>query len=270
MTQKGLGLLASEMESGGLWRYWSYSDERHGLLPPDLDDTSCTSFILRESGRPLPENRELILANRNAEGIFYTWLLPRASSPPTFRSALNEILDAGLVAVTSLGGFAEHIDCAVNANILLYLGACPETQPAIDYVIRAARQHPPACSDYYIHWLSFYYFLSRAYWNGVTALGQTRATVQARIIAAQDEDGSCGDELLTALAVCALFNFGIPLPVQDRAIEYLLQTQRQDGSWRRVPMFLGPAPYYGSEELTTALCLEALTRYTEQREKAII
>ena len=31
----------------------------------------------------------------------------------------------------------------------------------------------------------------------------------------------------------------------------------------RSALYLGPAPYYGSEELTTALCVEALARYLQ-------
>jgi hypothetical protein len=88
MTARGLDFLSAEMESGGVWRYWSSRNEQPEFLPPDLDDTCCISFLLSSHGRPPSNNRPLILANRNGEGVFYTWLLPRASSPAPARNVL--------------------------------------------------------------------------------------------------------------------------------------------------------------------------------------
>jgi hypothetical protein len=174
---------------------------------------------------------------------------------------LQRLVSPGLLALVSLAGFADHVDCAVNANVLLYLGESAETKRTIDYLVRATREDMPTCNEYYIHQLSFYYLLSRAYLNGVRSLVAARMEIANRIIAAQSKEGSWGDELLTALAVCTLLNFGVATASLDRAAGYLLGAQQADGAWRRIPMFLGPAPYYGSEELTTGICVEALARY---------
>ena len=82
-----------------------------------------------------------------------------------------------------------------------------------------------------------------------------------KILQLSKDDGSFGDELATACAVCSLANFeydGVARLAD--AVRYLEEQQRANGSWRRVAMFCQPGRYYGSEELTTALCLEALTR----------
>lgn len=262
MLARGLDFLAAEMEGPGLWRYWSSRHALHRCLPPDLDDTCCISFLLKRYARPLPSNQSLLLANRDAQGLFYTWLAVRPNLPSQFVKPLRRVSNPEPELVLSLSGTLDTIDCAVNANVLLYLGERAATQPAADYLIETVvddRVH--ARSTYYLHSLSFYYLLSRAYANGVACLGKTQATLVKRLAAAQADSGSFGNPLLTALAACTLLNIGAASSALERAVRYLLQCQNADGSWARHAMFLGPAPYYGSEELTTALCVEALLRY---------
>lgn len=262
ITAKALDFLCAEMEGTGLWRFWSSRNKLHEFLPPDLDDTCCISYILNRYGRLVPANRDLILANRNSEGIFYTWMAIRANSPPELVGEIQRLINAGVTLVLSFTGALDNIDCAVNANVLLYLGEIAQTKQAVDFLIRVVlKEQEAACSRYYLQRLSFYYMLSRAFANGASSLAETSNPVIQRIISTQAGDGSWGDELLTALAACTLLNFGNRGPGVARAIDYLLQVQREDGAWRRIPMFLGPAPYYGSEDLTTALCVELLARY---------
>ena len=125
------------------------------------------------------------------------------------------------------------------------------------------RNEEAECSKYYPDPLAFYYMLSRACCSGVTSLRETRGAVLERVIAAQLDRGSFETALAAALAACSLLNFNhvsTPLP---GAIAYIIGAQRADGSWPKSPLYLGPAPYYGSEELTTALCVEALARYLQ-------
>ena len=84
-----------------------------------------------------------------------------------------------------------------------------------------------------------------------------------RILAHQQADGSFGDELLTGLGVCALMNLGVQTETLAKAIAYLVSTQQADGSWKRIPMYGGPPTptTFGSADLTTGICLEALARY---------
>lgn len=264
MTRKALDFLCSEMEGPGLWRYWSSKNERHEFLPPDLDDTCNVSFILSRHGRAFPPNRHLILANRNGQGLFYTWMSPRADSSQELTSALQPFVNPIMTSAFKIIGALDNIDCAVNANALLYLGDCRETQAAADYLAdQVLKDNDLNGSSYYLDRLSIYYMLSRARANGAYSLDETSDPVTDRIVAGQRSDGSWGNPLLTALAACALLNYARPLAFLDSAVDYLLRVQSPDGSWARAAMFAGRSPFYGSEELTTAFCVEALARYVQ-------
>jgi hypothetical protein len=105
--------------------------------------------------------------------------------------------------------------------------------------------------------------LSRAYRSGVPAFGVLASIVTDRVTGRQRADGSFGNELSTALAICALLNFGSTSGAIHRGARFLLGAQADDGSWPCQSMFLGAGRYYGSKELTTAICVEALAKYRE-------
>jgi hypothetical protein len=105
--------------------------------------------------------------------------------------------------------------------------------------------------------------LSRACFSGVTLLGVTRVAVRDRVIAALDDRGTSVTPLAAALAACSLLNVGHRSDPLPGIVANLARTQDPDGAWPRSALYLGPAPYYGSEELTTALCVETLARYLE-------
>ena len=95
--------LAKTIEYPGFWRYY-----RH--LPQDLDSTTLCSLVIGTHpwillGRNVPG----ILANRDTEGRFKTWLLSR---------------DEPNVVAT----FRFEADPVVNANVIAYLGDRPETR----------------------------------------------------------------------------------------------------------------------------------------------
>lgn len=262
MTVRALRFLRAEMEGPGVWRYWSSRNEAHEALPPDVDDACCISYLLRKHQIEFPDNRNYVLANRNREGLFYTWMVTRAGTPKRIASALTPLVKPGAYALWSIAGFLDNVDLAVNANVLLYLGECAETRATIGYLIDAVRgKHAQEGVGFYPEALTFYYLLSRAYANGVHALGEIQDLVREHVMEIQNRKGSFGNELATALGICTLLNFGQQPAELQKAVNALLAMQRENGSWRRISAFLGPAPYYGSEELTTALCIQALADY---------
>lgn len=270
MIDKGLDFLAGEMQAPGVWRYWSKHHEHHRHTPPDLDDTCCCAFVLRHFGRPVPDLTALLRANRDPAGRFYTWLVPRLQPTlylPYWRVTLREGLRLPvLLAFWRLTEAAPgDVDGVVNANVLLYLGACPEAEAVARYLQEALEAGQEAsCDKWHRNAFSFYYAVSRACFNGVTALARLCDAMVRRITQQQAADGAFGNPSETAMGAAALLNFGDRGAVLDRAVQHLLHAQQADGSWPAHALYYGgPKRYYGwgSEALTTALCVEVLVRY---------
>ena len=235
MTNKGISFLTGELRGRGLFQYYSSKNIRS--IGFDLDDTACASVALQRS-HPLViggNNVEYFLENRNEGGLFFTW-----------------VDDAPV---------ANDLDSVVNANVVFYLGDRDETKDACRYLIDTIESNCEGDSyNYYLDDMTLYYAVSRAYAHGTSLLGGAREAIIEKVLQRTEDDGSFGDELTTACAVCSLANFEYDGVTRLRnAARYLEGRQRANGSWRRVAMYRQPGMYYGSEELTTALCLEALT-----------
>jgi hypothetical protein len=271
MIGRASQFLLAEMEDGGLWRYWPKKHHLHTLLPPDLDDTACASIALRQSGVAFPSNINLISLNCDRRGLFYTWMTPRWPLPPNFaylRLVLPELLDP--VKFYGFWKYSESsrddIDGVVNANVLFYLGESDRTRPVIDYLIEIVRKRKESvCDKWYWNRFSFYYAISRNFYAGVRAFEVVREEVIARIVEGAGEDGRIGANALdTALAVCALQNWGsAPPALLARAVRFLLDAQGADGEWPAIVFYYGGPKRrngWGSQELTTGFCLEALLR----------
>ena len=97
--------LVDTIEYPGFWRYY-----RH--LPQDLDSTTLCSLVIGTHpwvllGRNIPR----MLANRDRDGRFMTWMLEGDEPDVVSR-------------------FRIEADPVVNANVIAYLGDCPETTDA--------------------------------------------------------------------------------------------------------------------------------------------
>ncbi|MEH2135979.1 UbiA family prenyltransferase, partial [Nostoc sp.] len=263
IQQKGIKFLLNEMQVGGLWKYWSAKNEKNTTIPPDLDDVCCISYILKINNIPVPNNTDIILDNRNKKGIFYTWVLPRsirsvALNVMTFGKALSHSEEIWKLTDR------DDICSVVNANVVLYLGENRKTRKTIEYLIDIIlRDSEEEHLSFYDHKLSLYYMLSRAYFNGVTSLGVVKIPIITKVLNLQQTNGSFGDELLTALAMCTLLNFNHVVPSLEKTIKFLLDTQQFDGSWQKIPMYGGKLNQrlFRSAALTTGFCVEALARY---------
>jgi len=236
MTNRAISFLTGEMRGPGLFQY--YTSKNIKSLRCDLDDTACASVALQRS-HPLVvggHNVAYFVENRNRADLFYTWL----------------------------GGAAleNDVDSVVNANVVFYLGDRDETSSACRYLIDTIESGREGHSyRHYLDDMTLYYAVSRAYAHGASSLSGAREAIIEKVLRLGEDDGSFGSELATACAMCSLANFEYNGVIRLRdAARYLEGQQRANGSWRRSPFFRQPGVYYGSEELTTALCLEALTR----------
>jgi hypothetical protein len=185
MIDKSLRFFLAETEGSGLWRYWTKQHPYYSTIPPDLDDIACISYVLRHHGVSFPANRELIFANRNAQGLFYTWMTLRWPLPPdaSFRRVVLRQLAHPLkfYFFWKLNESKRHdVDCVVNANVLFYVGESPETRAVIDYLIRIVQRNEEGCCDKWHHnRYTFYYTVSRNYHAGMSGFDAVRDRLPA-------------------------------------------------------------------------------------------
>ena len=94
---------------------------------------------------------------------------------------------------------------------------------------------------------------------------RSKSIIVDKILSKKNMDGSFGKPLSTAFAVLTLMNFNSFDKSLSKAVEHIVNTQNSKGSWDKSVFFKGPEPlYYGSDELNTAICLEALQKYRQR------
>jgi hypothetical protein len=254
VREKALDFLAAEMGPRGLWKHWTRAHPHAHQLPPDLDDTSCASAALTHAGRRIPDNRAVLLANRDRRGLFYTWKLTRAQ----FAHPLVTYL---FFRRTSAKPF--DVDAVVNANVLFYLGDTAATRRVIEHLRHVlASGSERHCDKWYDNPFVVWYFFSRAL-QPVAA--EVAASLVTRLASATPSNA-----LEHALRACTLLNLG-----RTPDVRMLIESQLATGAWPAAPVYHGgrrrrrdgtfdaphpDTPYWGSEEWTTAFCIEALSR----------
>ena len=242
------GYLADTIEYPGLWRYY-----RH--LPQDLDSSTLCSLAVE--GHPwivLGRNVPRMLANRDGDGRFLTW-----------------VLDEGEPDVVSR--FRIEADPVVNANVIAYLGDHPETRDAQAWLEALITEGPAeGSSKWYPDAAAIYYAASRAVLRVRPALDRLRPALAERILGLRDGNGGFGNILQTAQAVSALYNIGnLESDGAERLAARFIGSQREDGSWPELLAFGDQTLKWGtfgqighgSESVTTAFCIEALERLIE-------
>lgn len=251
VQERALDFLEAEMDPRGVWRHWSREHPQHQLIPPDLDDTSCASAALLRAGQSFPDNRRLLLKNRDRRGLFRTWKL-------SLRHPLATFL---FFRATSAKPF--DVDAVVNANVLHYLGDIPETRPVAEHLLHVLRTNGERSSDkWYERPFVVWYFFSRA----LRAAGRDAG----ELLTARVRGATPADALEHALAACTLLDWD-----QQPEFAPLLDAQLESGGWPSSGLYHGgrkrlsattfapphpDTPWWGSEELTTVFCIEALAR----------
>jgi hypothetical protein len=270
IATKAASFLLSEMEFGGVWRYWSSRQHKHSRLPPDLDDTACISFALKRAGIRPPRNRWAFRCARDSAGRFKTWLFL------TGRNRMNPWLlfarSVGFWQARMRNNTAarpdsedprfrvmridrDDVDPVVNANAVLFLGESPETAAAIQFVIDVVLGKTQARSLYYEDTLALYYAVARAYRHSSPRLSVLAEPIVSQIAARRDKPQPF-NPLQAAMAASALLTFAPESSSTEELLRLIASAQRDDGGWSAYPFY----NVWGSEELTTGLCLEVLAR----------
>ena len=246
MRNKSLSFILENKREGYIWGYWSYRASKYNTQDNDIDDTSVALVAMKEMGMDV-ETQWFLLNNTDPEGLFYTWF-----------SEKNQEND---------------IDCVVNANVLFYFALENYTDEKVcNYLKKIVEEQTfPNCSVYYPSGYAFTYALTRTYSDGhQNCLEEIVPDLKDYLIKRQKSDGSFGDELETALATASLLNLNYTGPETSRAINHIIKTQQEDGGWplrifysnvnQAGPDWIG----FGSRELTTAISLEALSKYRKK------
>lgn len=275
MLARACKFLVENDHGPGLWSHFPKGHFMRTLCGPDVDDTACVSAVLRARGitAPLARTVPLLLANRNAKGLFYTWYVTRlcwSLNLEYWRAVLAEWRHPRCTVRywLSMEGPRNGVDGVVNANVLYYLGDIPQTQPVIDYLLRIIANGEEARCDLWYHEPNVvYYFISRNYARGISRLEPARQPMIDRIWASVGKDGRLGATVLeTAMGACALLHLGVPPAQLTATVQFLLKSQLPDGEWTRDCIYYGgrsKTTAWGSEELTTGFCLEFLSRFSQ-------
>ena len=237
--------LAETIEYPGFWRYYLH-------LPQDLDSSTLCSLVIGDHpwillGRNVPR----MLANRDDEGRFMTWVLDED--------------EPNVVAP-----FRIEADPVVNANVIAYLGDCPATRDAQRWLAAVVNEgRLEGSSKWYPDTVAIYYAIARAMVRAEGALDELRPALAQRILDLRDGNGDFGNTLQTAQAVSALDNIGCLDRIDAKQpVEALIGSQRDDGSWPELLAFGDQTLKWGkfgqighgSEAITSAFCIEALER----------
>ncbi|PSJ39645.1 hypothetical protein [Allosphingosinicella deserti] len=270
VRERALAFLHREMDANGLWRHWTREHPFYAQLPPDLDDTSCASAALASADIAFPDNRSLLLSNRDLRSRFFTWISPR---PRLTKGRHLAVTAAQLRHAVTLFFFYRRtsakpydVDAVVNANTLFYLGDFPRREAVAAMLLDVLRgDGERSCDKWYDNPFAIWYFFSRAL---APIAPEAEAIVARKILSADPET-----TLDRALAACALLWWGRqPAP---SLVDALLASPDVQGSWPRAALYHGgrqrrkdgvfadphpDTPRWGSEALTTCFCLEALSR----------
>jgi hypothetical protein len=278
MLEKAAGFLKYQMMRGGAWSFYTKWNVYFPVVPADIDDTVCVRFFLREMGVQFPDNRDILLDNRNSKGLFYTWFtfrFQRSRNTEYWKLVLRGFKRPyKMLRLWRKGEAAKNdVDAVVNANILYYAGRQWFTRPIIGYLLKIiAENREGDCDKWYRNPLIVYYAIARNYARGIGELKPAAETIRQRLLRLAKPDGRIGNlPADTALAITTLLWLGYRDPETDAAAAYLLCRQNSNGSWeRQVMAWSGPSQTigWGSEEVSTALCIEALALYARmKREK---
>lgn len=240
--------LADTIEYPGFWRYY-----RH--LPQDLDSsTLCSLAIGSHPWVLLGRNVPRMLANRDGDGRFLTWVLEEGEPDVVSR-------------------FRIEADPVVNANVIAYLGDHAETRDARKWLeALIAEGRVEGSSKWYPDALAIYYATTRAVVRTRPALDGLRPILAELVLGLRDDSGGFGNVLQTAQAVSALYNIGrLESAGAESLAGRIIASQREDGSWPELLAFgdqtlkWGTAGQigHGSEAVTSAFCIEALERLAE-------
>lgn len=269
-VERAVAFLESEVNGAGIWRYFGRSSHLCAISPCDTDSTSGTLLLRQMLGLPVPNTRWMLVENRDVRGRFYTWFTPGIVASWRWRYWWFVLRDLNLGRAWFVWrrswAHRRDRDVVINANVVRFLGEGDDSAGAIQWILETVRLGEEERRDKWYHDRStLYHSMGRAFRSGVRAFGEARDTIAARIEERSEIDGRIGGcALHTALSTAALLYFEQTGKVIDRAVDYLVASQDEEGAWPAHALFYGGLArlaWWGSRETTTAFAIEALNLY---------
>ncbi len=245
IKKKAASFLLTQKSPHWSFNYWirDSREAKEKPYPDDLDDTFCALASLFRydfnliDGEAMAGVVGLLTAVESEEGGPYkTWLVGEGS-----------------------GKKWQDVDVAVNSNVAYFLSLADIHLPKLDAFIETSIHNDELSSPYYPSVYPIIYFISRFY------KGKYIGKMKDFLLSKRHKDYSWGNPLQTALCVSALLNFGVDPSEVTKSVNWLVDLQ-EDGCWLPYAFCIDPARegktfYAGSSALTTALCLESLSKY---------
>jgi hypothetical protein len=244
---KLVAYLTTQERSDGSFSYWEQgSKEDHtNPYPPDLDDTALVAAAIQQidptqcDGAFLARFVKILTAAEIAEGGPYnTWLIDIEND--------NRWKD---------------IDLGVNANIAYALSLVSIQLPSLEQLCDEAITTKTYQSRYYHLPLMLLFFISRGYH------GANKEKAIKDILGLRHEDGTWGTYTETALALCALTNFGTSIASQTKAVLALTAALGNelplDPLYREL-VHTDNVTFYTNRAVTQSLIAVALHRFARE------
>jgi hypothetical protein len=260
--------LMAERQAGALWRFWTSRHLGFANIPPDLDDTAVVSLALQDAGIPISRNRPILCANRNGSGLFYTWILRRPRhlcSLQCWWAILRGQIGVAQTAFFSTGqARPDDVDAVVNANAIRLLWKDSSlVSPSVNWVRKVLETGEAGKADrYYQSSHALCYAIARGARAGIPSFREMGDLVTRSVLS--DVDDLTAQK--SALSLLALSVWQPEHSLLAPMADFLVSRQQEDGSWSGEAYYYGGwkrVLQWGSPELTTAFCIEALARYAE-------
>ncbi len=272
MLNRACGFLSYQMMRGGVWNYFTRWHHLFKFLSPDTDDTVVISAFLKRRKVSFPDNTRLLLENRTKKGLFYTWFTIHPEFKKYSKTYWRLIARELKSPFKTLWYWMKHdhrrsdIDLVVNANCVCYLGYSDITKPSVDFIVETLKSGKEKGSDkWYINMIVYYSFLSRLFEMDIPGFDEIKEIFIEKVKKAIDNSQvfmNCSIEL--ALATSSLLRAGYKNNTLLKSYtDRITELQQSTGEWERYEFCSGPAKIlvWGSEELSTAFCIEALQLY---------
>ncbi len=252
IKRKAAYFLLNQKTNHWTFNYWDRRSKDYLKMPypDDLDDTSCALSALYEY------NNKLIDGDVMAKFVTLLTHLEIKEGGPYKSWITNPEADK----------VWHDTDLAVNSNIAYFLSLHEVNLEGLNNFIDKAITRESYTSPYYTSPFPIIYFISRSY-NGIN-----KKNIADFLNNAKNKNNNWNNPLFTALSLTTLNNIHHHNN-QEESIDYIIKNCK-NGAWPAQSFYLGINPkgdnnkyHAGSKALTTAFCLEALSKHKNNKQK---